>query len=101
MSKQDPGHVKAGLKHLGRKYTTKVIDHELCIYRRIGNYDFEITHVKENWGDGKGYRVFVWDISNGVRIVEHMPGYVGLKELKPWLDDAVKRYTDLQSDQTK
>ena len=97
MKNKVPAHVKEGLKYLGKDYTKKEIDLEMCIYRRISSsYDIEITYSGGGMC-GTGYKAYLWDISRGegymAKIVDRMPRYEGLPELKAWLDDAVERYT--------
>ena len=82
------------LKLLGSKYTAKVIDLELCLYRKLNDtYDFEISGTSRK---GRNMTVYVWDISNGTghgaRQVESVSGIKAAGQLKQALDELAAKY---------
>lgn len=85
------------LKFLGSEYTTKDIDGEICIYRKINDhYDIELSGTARK---NHPISVFVWDISKGegnsAIIVEKHFDISGRDHLKLLLEDLTKKYLDL------
>ena len=82
------------LKVLGSEYMSKVIDLELCLYRKLNDtYDFEISGTSRK---GRNMTVYVWDISNGTGysagIVESVNGIKSVEQLKQTLDELAAKY---------
>ena len=82
------------LKFLGSDYTSKVIDLELCLYRKLNDtYDFEISGTSRK---GRKMTVYVWDISNGTghgaRKVDSVSGIKTAEQLRQVLDGLAVRY---------
>lgn len=82
------------LKFLGSSYTSKIIDLELCLYRKLNDtYDFEISGTARK---GRTMTVYTWDISNGTgysaKIVESVNGIKSVEQLKQTLDELVTKY---------
>ena len=56
---------QALLSQLGKPWTKKRIDAELCVYRDLGDYDIEVSC------DGSStFDIYVWQKSPKLRIVE-------------------------------
>jgi len=82
------------LKFLGSGYTSKVIDLELCLYRKLNDiYDFEISGTARK---GRRMTVYVWDITggtgNGAKIAESVAGIKTAEQLKQALDSLAEKY---------
>lgn len=80
------------LDFLGKPYTTKVIDLENCVYRKIGDkFDIEISGGKTI---RSCFSVFVWNLKDRLETIEtHINIKPDLKNIKDLLDDIVKRYS--------
>lgn len=88
---------QALLEYLGPEYSTKTIDMELCIYRKINaRYDIEISGTARQ---NHPISVFVWDISHGdgvaAQIVERWFDIKNMSNLKQLLNNLVEKYQDL------
>jgi len=85
------------LNFLGKEYSVKEIDCELCLYRKINShYDIEISGTSRK---NHPISVFVWDISKGegvsATIVEKYFDISNRVSLKMLLDELTKKYQDL------
>ena len=83
------------LSFLGNQYTLKIIDGELCIYRKLNDrYDIEVSGTNRKTNK---YFVYVWDISSGSEMSSHIIDQVedisGKEDLKQVLDKLVKKYS--------
>lgn len=82
------------LRFLGAPYQTKVIDWELCLYRKLNDhYDLEISNTARK---GRNMSVYVWDISNGdasnARCIEKAHDIFTPEHLKKTLDKLALKY---------
>lgn len=82
------------LKFLGSQYSTKVIDLELCIWRKISpNYDIEISGLN-NKSPKFLVIVYVWEISPTTQIVETISNITSKEMLKTILDSLLEKYSN-------
>ena len=89
---KNPGKPKKRLLDLlGNGWTVRVVDHELCVCRDLGDHDIEISGVRTQQSR---ISIYVWETSPNVRIVER---YIDLPQddaaIKALCDDIVKRYS--------
>jgi len=85
------------LDFLGPEYTTKTIDLEICLYRKINDhYDIEISGSARK---SHPLSVFVWDISRGqgvaAEIVDRYFDISSREALKKLLDEITRKYQNL------
>lgn len=90
MNHNPTSNQKRLLSLLGSEYSWKVIDLELCLYRRINStYDIEISGTSSK---GSKICVFVW--RDSVEIVERIFDIKTEYELITLLNRLVKKYSD-------
>ena len=70
--------MKRTLEYLGKEYTTRTIDGEVCIYRDLGNgFDIEISGVSTCDGKRKVCNfICVWDVRAGKGFAAKSVAYV-------------------------
>lgn len=86
-------NIKQLLTFLGPDYTTKVIDGEECIYRKISKkYDIEVSGATRK---NRAINVYVWDISSGARIIEQVTGIKSDLDLQKILNSLSEKYLSL------
>lgn len=88
-------NLKEVLDFLGDPYRAQNIDGVPAVYRKLNNhYDIEIDGCQYKTTP---YRVYVWDIRDGMdiraRLVEQSGPIDDLQELKRVLDGYVQKYT--------
>ena len=84
--------LKEALAFLGSGYSVQVIDFEQCLYRNLGDFDFEISGVKRPYKGNICNVVYVWDLRNGSQIVEKVRDIKTLPELQSTLNRLCKKY---------
>ncbi|MCL6615786.1 MAG: hypothetical protein K6T39_01430 [Anoxybacillus ayderensis] len=87
--------LKEVLDFLGDSYSVQKIDGMPTVYRKLNDYyDIEIDGCQYK---NTPYRVYVWDIRDGMdikaRLIEQSGPIDDLHELKRVLDDYVRKYT--------
>lgn len=69
------------LTYLGSEYSVRNFDYEPCVYRKFGNYEFEISGLKSPskydatiyvWKDGKQVVHSVQDIHSKEELSKHL-----------------------------
>lgn len=78
------------LTFLGSHYSIKTIDYESCIYRKLDNYDFEISNLNAK-GTYKAI-IYVWNTKNRLFTVETLYAY-SKEELKNIMDELIIKYS--------
>lgn len=78
------------LKEIGYRY--KVIDSELCGYKKLKNHDIEISNMNNNKQKNINWNVYVWENSPRFMIVERHCGIKSIGELKQVLSDIEEKY---------
>lgn len=82
------------LKYLGKDFSSKVIDGELCGYFKINDcYDIEISGMNNNRVKNLNFTIYVWNIKNGMYIKEQKTVH-SLSELKRSLDSLIEHYSN-------
>ena len=83
------------LDYLGKDFSTKVIDWELCLYRKFIDYDVEISGGYYR----RPFNIYVWRINPHYEIIErHFKVPHNYEVVKNLLDDISSRYQNLSSD---
>lgn len=85
------------LDYLGPEYSTKVIENELCLYRKLNaHYDIEISGTSRKRCP---INIYVWDISAGEGPYAHtVESYFDITDwstLKTILDNITTKYSGL------
>ena len=84
------------LDYLGNAYTSKVIDGELCGYRKINDfYDIEISGLNNNKLKHPSFNVYVWQIKSGLTTVETHFDIKSIETLKRVLSELCQKYQNL------
>lgn len=82
------------LKYLGKDFSPKVIDGELCGYIKINDcYDIEISGMNNNRVKNPNFTIYIWNIKNGMYIKEQKTVH-SLPELKSSLASLIKQYSN-------
>lgn len=76
------------LEYLGSDYSVKSFDYEDCIYRKIGNYEFEISGLHST---GKyDATIYVWE--NEARVIKSIQNIQSKEELAKHLEILVQEF---------
>ena len=82
------------LKYLGKPYTFKTIDMENCIYLDMGDYDIEISAIKDR---EIKFNIYVWRVKEGFEIVErYMDVEDDFDKVKKLLDEIRGKYEKVE-----
>lgn len=83
------------LEFLGKDYTSKVIDGELCGYIKLNDcYDIEISGMNNNKVKNPKFYIYVWDTNNKTVIADKVT-VDNLKDLKSTLNSLRLQYSKL------
>jgi hypothetical protein len=78
------------LAFLGGNYSVEIIGLEPCIYRKLNNHcDIEVSGTCKKQSK---MTVYVWDISDGTRVIETHRDIVRVEGLKTILDKIAAKY---------
>lgn len=84
------------LRSIGPEYTPKVIDGELCGYRKLNDYyDIEISGMNNNRIKNQNFSVYLWSIKPSYEIVEKFFQIKSIEELKKILSQIQEKYQNL------
>lgn len=84
------------LRFIGPEYSSKVIDKELCEYRKLNDYyDIEISGMNNNRIKNQNFNVYVWSIKPSYEIVEKFFEIKSIEELKRILSQIQEKYQNL------
>lgn len=87
------------LHSIGPEYSSKVIDGELCGYRKLNDYyDIEISGMNNNRIKNQNFNVYVWSIKPSYEIVEKFFEIKSVQELKKILSQIQGKYQNLHQD---
>lgn len=87
------------LNSIGPEYSSKVIDGELCGYRKLNDYyDIEISGMNNNRIKNQNFNVYVWSIKPSYEIVEKFFEIKSTEELKKILSQIQEKYQNLHQD---
>lgn len=87
------------LSSIGPEYSSKVIDGELCGYRKLNDYyDIEISGMNNNRIKNQNFNVYVWSIKPSYEIVEKFFEIKSIEELKKILSQIQGKYQNLHQD---
>ena len=84
------------LRSIGPEYTSKVIDGELCGYRKLNDYyDVEISGMNNYRVKNQNFSVYVWSIKPSYEIIERFFEIKSIEDLKKILSQIQEKYQNL------